>query len=303
MKTCFLVNPMSGGWRSAKKARELKTLLKDSRAHVVQTNQPGDAVRLSSMIAEQGYEMIVIVGGDGTINEVVNGLMLIGDQASARPTLGIIPMGSANDFARALKIPSNPVSAFARLANGIIRNVDIGCIANESGKSRFFDFSTGIGFVGAVAIESLRFRHFRGNWIYFLSALKTIYLYNKAPNMVITLNGKTIIEQPVLMLSINNTPTVGGFPLTPAASLTDGFFDAIYLGQTSRLRLLSLLLRAKVGKHLIFNDRHLSRLNALEIRSDHPLPIHVDGEIYSRQLDNYYQLTLGLIPAALGIVA
>ncbi len=128
MKTCVIINPKSTGWKSAKNTKILSELFIRSGITTVKTNMPGEAVELCSTLINQGYELIIIAGGDGTVNEVINGIMMVCDDISSRPIICVIPMGSANDFARGLGIPLDPVLAFSKVTGKQLQSVDIGCM-------------------------------------------------------------------------------------------------------------------------------------------------------------------------------
>ncbi len=278
MRTLFLVNPTSGRGRTLALLPQLKELLGQFRleGELWQTKAPGQAADLACRAAVEGYDRLVAVGGDGTLHEIVNGLLAAG--LGQRLILGIIPSGSGNDFAYALGISPDLAVACALLQNGAERRVDAGRVTVD-GVGRFFMNNVGMGLDAETTIKSAGIRWLRGHSLYLWSALQTI-AYGQWPyDLQFSLDGVSYL-QPVTLLTVSNGTRVGGgFRLTPTARLDDGLLDVCYAGGLSRWTLLGLLPRAVAGSHLDHPAVRLARVEGLEIRSEAGIPAYVDGEI------------------------
>ncbi len=234
-----------------------------------QTNMPGDGARIARQ-ALRDHDVIVAVGGDGTINEVIQGMLF-----SERP-LGIIPAGSGNDFIKALGIPNHIEEAVTILMQGKTRRIDAGSI-----NGRFFANAVGIGFDAAVNRASYRINHSkRGLLLYLLALMKTLGRYDPV-GMTITMNGKAETKDFFLLTAGNGTTVGGGFKLTPRAKLDDGLLDITMVQPIGLLPLLWHLPKVFLGtidrvKRYVETDR----TSRLVVESSMHVPVHVDGELY-----------------------
>lgn len=305
MKIRVIFNPAADHGRAATRAPALRDCLVGlGTAEWVETGRPDAAIELAAEAAARGYDLVVAAGGDGTVNEVVNGLMRAGEGPTSRPALGVLPLGSGNDFCFGLGLPADPSAACARLVVGRMRQVDIGRVVDKHGRARFFALCAGIGFDAAVAIECRKITLVHGLLMYLVATLRTISAYYQAPNMRITFDDGMTIEQPVLMLTIGNSHRIaGGFFPTPNALIDDGLFDVCYADQVTRLRILRLIPEFMKGTHLRFPEIHLTHARALEVQADRALPVHLDGEIYAHYGDDVRQLQVRLIRATLNVLA
>src|SRR5262249_46062062 len=154
---------------------------------------PGHAEELARQAAEEGYAIVAAAGGDGTVHEVANGLLCAG-----RPdtTFGIIPVGSANDYAFSLGLGDG------QPAPAGVREVDVGVVRDARGRRRYFVCCLGLGFNGCVTVESRRIRRLRGLALYGLATLRALWYHYATPVMSLTLDGKETWQSPTLMLSL-----------------------------------------------------------------------------------------------------
>lgn len=302
-KICLLLNPNAGQARAGTLLREVQSF---TAAHpgieLRLTQGPGDAEILAHQAMMEHYDVVAAAGGDGTINEVVNGLMDGTWNITERPRLGIVPIGSANDLAQGLGLGNNLVESLGRIRNGRSKAIDVGHICDSAGRSRYFGFSAGIGYVGAVAAERFLVRHVHGPWLYLWASVRALRYYEPdAPLQIRPGNGQ-MRSHHLMFLSINNVGSVGGFPLTPGAELDDGLFDVLSVRYVGRARRIWLLLLAWAGRHLRAPEFELVRSNQLEIKSEKPVPVHVDGEIYSGCHNGQSHLMVELLPKALRVL-
>lgn len=295
--TLMIFNPNSDRGRSGQKAADLRAVLDSfGGADWRGTEYPGHAAEIAAQAA--GYQTVVALGGDGTVHEVVNGLMQL--PAPGRPRLGVVPIGSGNDFAFGAGVPlGNPLEAARRIFQGTPHSVDIGLLRDGSGRTVHFHNTVGIGFDAAINIRSRSITFLYGFIMYLTATLQSIAFNFEAPHMRVQFDDG-VIDQPVMMLTIGNGPREGGgFVTTPAARMDDGVLDFVYIRQLSRLRLLQLLPKVMQGTHVTEPDVTVRRSTRLVIDADRALPIHVDGELFAPYELDIRHAEISLFPQAL----
>jgi YegS/Rv2252/BmrU family lipid kinase len=284
----FIVNPAAARGKAVRVAEKVKNICKDRNVdfQLVYTSKPGEATEFAAEARNQ-FDCVVAVGGDGTINEIVNGLI---DGSSK---MGIVPVGSGNDFVRALNIPLKLINAIDILLAMKTRMIDIGKAGD-----RYFQNGLGIGFDAWVVEETIKVHKLRGTAIYLYSVLKTIYSYQPP---VIKLEYNDICrEEKLYMITIGNGISLGGgFKLTPNAILDDGFFDLNIVRNLKKWEIYQNLLSVFTGKHIYLEQVTTGRTDWLSIRSDDGFAAHVDGELLSLNLNS---LDVKLLPKALEVV-
>jgi YegS/Rv2252/BmrU family lipid kinase len=284
----FIVNPTAARGKAARVGEKVRALCKERKVdfQLVYTDKPGDATELAAGVKNK-FECIVAIGGDGTINEIINGL--IGGSSK----LGIVPVGSGNDFVRALKLPHNLTKAFNILLAMKTRAIDIGQAGN-----RFFQNGLGIGFDAWVVQETKKVHRLRGTAIYLYSVLKTIYSY-KPP--VVKIEYKDVRrEEKFYMITIGNGISLGGgFKLTPNALLDDGLFDLNIIRDSKKWEVYRNLLSVFTGKHIYLEQVTTDRADKISFRSNESFAAHVDGELLSLNLN---ALDVKILPKAVEIV-
>lgn len=297
-----IVNPNAGKGYGAKISPEIAACLQrlGHPFDLVHTHGPGDAIELARLGARSGYETIVAVGGDGTTHEVINGIMA---DAGERPsvTLGCIPAGSGNDFAVMNGAPTDLREACEVIANGHTQVVDVGTISIDDGRvRRYFDNAVGIGFDGMVTMETHKMKHLRGMALYLPAVLKTIFLTLTTPHIELTIDGQQS-ELEALMLVVCNGPREGGaFHLAPAALFDDGELDIVIAKRVPRLEMLAVVPRFMRGTHLQHRAVSTRKGRHVDVRSDEPLYLHVDGEIL---VDHAHHVEIQVVPSALRMLA
>lgn len=248
----------------------------------VGTVYPRHAVELAQQAAEQGYELVVAVGGDGTVHEVINGLMRV--PRPVRPRLGVVPFGSGNDFAHAIGMPDGAVPALRQVYTGRPQRVDLGrlTILDDAGAPRlteYFDNTLGIGFDAAVVIRSRRMTWLRGMLVYLAAVLQTIALDHVAPRLQVRTDSESWDQASLMLVLCNGPREGGGFFIQPQARLDDGLLHYAGVGRISRLRMLRLLPEVLQGTHGRFREVRMGAFERLELDSSLALTIHADGEI------------------------
>lgn len=277
---------------------------------IVLTAGAGSAAEIAAEAASEGYDVVAAAGGDGTANEVANGLLQ--GAPDAPPALGLVPIGSGNDYAYGLGLLDPPDVAVGRLFTGKRRLVDVARIEDAGGRGRIACNAIGIGFDAAVAIESLKIKRLYGFPAYLLAAVRSLAFRFHAPELQLQFDGEggqratnhETVRQKALLLAVGIGPRVGGgFRLTPEASFDDGMLDSCLARPMSRVLMVAMLVRAMRGTHVTSPLVEMRRDRAIELVADRPLPIHVDGEIFATVDDQVRRVTITSLPQALPIVA
>ena len=297
----LIFNPHADRGRAWDIASSLKAIIPaEGHFEWASTEYPGHASEIARQAALDGCDIVAALGGDGTVHEVVNGLM--GVPAENRPLLAAVPIGSGNDFCHNVGIPADPELAMQRILAGAPRPIDIGRLSDSSGRAEHWDNTLGIGFDATVTIYSYRITRLQGFAMYLWAVLQTIARNHDAPAMHIQTDQETFDER-VLMLTVCNGPREGGgFRVAPGARPDDGLFDFALIGKVSRAMMLRLIPEVMNGTHGRFRQVRLGQCRRLELKADHPVTIHVDGEIFAGFTSNVSQLAVEILPGALQVV-
>ena len=250
---------------------------------LVRTGYPGHAVELTAQAIRDGVELIVAAGGDGTLNEVVNGLMQSKLSGGHPPTLGVLCAGRGNDFAGSIGIPEDIDSACKLLKLGQSRLLDVGRVTGGiHPEGHYFINCVGVGFDAVATIEVAKLPRWGGFLSFLIAILKTIFLYNHAPLATIEYGDK-IIKQRSLMISMMNGRRLGaGFIMAPDSKPDDGLLDlciAEQVGPLQIIRMVPLFMKGTQASQKIIKT---GKAAAIKIEAlDGPLPAQTDGEIIS----------------------
>ncbi len=264
------------------------------------TVYPTHAVELACKAGEQGYDMVIAIGGDGTVHEVINGLMLVPE--SKRPILGIVPVGSGNDFAHSIGLPEKPDVALVHALGGEPRRVDLGLFSDDSGRKEYFDNTLGIGFDAVVTIRSHKLPVVRGFLMYLTAVIQTIIL-NFNPMQIQVKTDTETWDLPTLMLTLcNGSREGGGFLVAPLAHNDDGILEYATIRKVSRLMMFRLVPEVMKGTHGRFKQVRMGTFRQMTISSDRALFIHADGEIYTGLNTNTRRLSIEVVPGAIQVV-
>jgi diacylglycerol kinase (ATP) len=296
-KIKLILNPTTNHGRSLREAADLRTLLVSKDADWNGTEYPGHAIELARKAGEDGHDLVVALGGDGTVHEVINGLMQV--PAERRPALGIVPLGSGNDFAHILGIPTDPAVALLSAVNGQPHVIDVASVCDENSRLEYFDNTIGIGFDALVTIHSRKITAIHGFMMYFLAVITTIFRNFDANDLHIETD-QEIWDMQSLMISLGNGPREGGgFSITPDARLDDGILNYVTIKKISRLMMLRLVPEVMNGTHGKFKEVKMGTCRMMKIDSKQPLYIHIDGEIYAGLGTDIHHLTIQLHPGAI----
>lgn len=299
----FILNPNANMGKAWRLAADLRPVMDEyGGADWAGSVFPTHAIELARQAVQDGYELVIAGGGDGTVHEIVNGLMEFPPQD--RPKLGVVPLGSGNDFACGIGMPDEPWEALRQIFNGAPREIDIGYVEDDRGRKEYWHNSVGIGFDAIVTIYSHNLPLVRGYFMYLIAVLKTIFLSHQPLDVTVTVDGQTTWEDQLLMFTLCNGPREGGgFYISPDSIVDDGCFEYVAVKTVSRPMMLRLLPEFMRGKHLRFPQVSLQTFRELEIESKQPLYIHMDGEIFSGFSSNLQYLKVEHHPKALTIVA
>ncbi|MDH7473255.1 MAG: diacylglycerol kinase family lipid kinase [Anaerolineae bacterium] len=278
-----IVNPISGRGAGERAVPLIKQLLQSHGLDfdLVCTERPWHAAELAQQAVQDGYDIVVAVGGDGTANEVLNGLMLARQAGlENRVAMGILSVGRGNDFAFGVGVPRDLKAGCRTLAQNHRRPIDVGrVVGGPYPQGRYFGNGVGIGFDAVVGFEALKMKRLHGFPSYIVAALKTIFLYYRAPLVHIEYDGETI-TQPSLLISIMNGRRMGGgFLMAPHAEHDDGLFDLCIASQVSRARIFALIPRFMNGTQATQKSIRTGRTRHITVTAvEGVLPAHADGE-------------------------
>ena len=302
-KVKLILNPMADLGRAWQTANDLRPIAQEFKGELTWsgTVYPTHATELAKQAAEEGCDIVIAMGGDGTVHEVVNGLMQV--PADKRPMMGIVPIGSGNDFAYAMGITEDPAHALANALKGEkVQVVDIGLLSDENGRTEYFDNTIGIGFDAVVTIRSHKLPIVKGFLMYLTAVIQTIILNHNPAKMQIETESKKW-EQDVIMLTLCNGPREGGgFMLSPKSKNDDGIMEFLTVNKISRATMFRLVPEFLKGTHMRFKQIQMGEFKTFSLSSDLPLYIHADGEIYTSFGSNLHKASFEILPQALRVV-
>ncbi len=294
----LIVNPIAGRGAGERVIPRLFRLLREHGLSfdLVQTERPWHAAELARRAVVSGYRAVVAVGGDGTSNEVLNGLMAARDAGEGEAAMGVLCVGTGNDFAYGMGIPLDLEEGCTALARRRTRRVDVG----HARGFRYFGNGIGIGFDAAVNVVASRLRRLRGFLVYLIAVLRTLIFYYRAPVTRIELDDQTL-ELPALMISVMNGRRMGGgFLMTPFSRPDDGLFDLCIGGRMSQLEMLSFVPRFMKGTQV--GDPRVTMARSRRVRvtvRDGAQVVHADGETLALEVQ---ELDLEVIPQGLEVI-
>jgi diacylglycerol kinase family enzyme len=278
----LIFNPGADRGRAGQTASDLRGLFEEfDHVHWAPTKYPNHAAEIAARAADEGFTTVVALGGDGTVHEVINGLMRI--EPERRPALAVIPIGSGNDFAGSAGVLRPAPEAVTRVFQGEPRPIDVASIRDEHGRLEYWDNACGIGFDAAVNLQSRTIPLVHGFFMYLGATLKTIALSYDPPNG-------------------NGTREGGGFQTTPQARMDDGLLDFVLVDKLSRLGILRLIPEVMNGTHGRMPTVRFCRARKLTVDADRSLPIHVDGEVFAHFEAGVRRVEIEVLPAAIRLI-
>jgi len=286
----IIVNPAAGRGKTHRRLPVLRDLFHrhPCEYHLEMTHGPMEAADIASRAAAAGeWDAVVAFGGDGTINEVANGL------AGTDAVLGVLPCGTGNDFARSLGVSKDLAQAFRTLMEGQVCAVDLGHT-----ESRYFINGIGVGFDARVNYEARQLKGLRGTALYLASILRTLSKY-KALEMEVRFNGTSRSGKTYLVAAGNGFSVGGGFMLTPDARLDDALLDICHIdeiGLGTIVRHFGKLYNGRIGR---VKQVTMAQSPHLEIQCAAGMPVHMDGEVIATRAQ---RLSVRMVPGALKVI-
>jgi len=273
MKAALILNPTAGRpKREGFQDRVIRALsIHGISCEIAFTQEPGDGSRLAREAAERGAEVVIAAGGDGTVNEVVNGL--VGTEAA----LGVIPLGTVNVLARELGIPLNPRKAAQVIAEGAVRKIDVGC-AN----GRCFTLMAGFGFDAEVVAKVLQpLKDMIGASAYVLEGLGALARY-QATEMTLEMPGETYSGGAFLAIVANVSTYSYNLKITPHAAPDDGLLDICLFERplTDKIGFMRQMAEVFINRHLYHKAVRYFRTPSVKITSSPEVMVQLDGDSF-----------------------
>lgn len=291
-KVFVILNPKSGRGGGGQAVDAIRRAMRHSAVpfDLFETNRTREAMEVASEAKRVGYSVVAAAGGDGTINEVVNGLARAAAPGTEVGSLAILPVGTGNDFASMLNAPLRLEQAAHAIRRGRTRQIDLGHVqvrCQDGVHARYFNNNLGIGFEAQVTAESYKITKIKGFAVYLLAVFKAMRAYQQ-PRMEIrwcTPEGQpNIVDQHALMVSVGNSRrTGGGFYVTPDAVMDDGQLDLAIARRLNTPQILGLLPKVMAGAHRHHPAVRLTRCRSVSIVSHEPVPLHTDGEMVTEK--------------------
>jgi diacylglycerol kinase (ATP) len=302
----IIVNPIANRGGGERAIPTIKSLLDKHKLDydLLRTERPWHAAELAQGAVAAGYDCVVAAGGDGTANEVLNGLMRAKQAGVGASAMGVLCVGRGNDLAYGMGIPADLEAGCRVLADGRRRPIDVGRVTGGLyPEGRYFGNGVGIGFDAVVGFEAAKMTWLSGFPLYLVAALKTLFLYYRAPLVTIEDDsGGDTITQPSLMISVMNGRRMGGgFMMAPQGQPDDGLFDLCIARQVSRGRVLALMPHFMRGTQSTQEPIRTGRARKVVITAvEGVLPAHADGETLC--VDGQ-RLELELLPRQIDVIS
>lgn len=280
MSVKIILNPYANRWGAGNQTAAIEA---DCRAlgldyDLEVTTQPGEGITLAAdAAADPSVDAVVAAGGDGTIDEVINGLLMVAGDGPTKP-FGIIPIGTANDFARMAGLPLGLEESLRVIAAGKTRPIDGGRV-NE----RYFINNSAAAMEPMVTLENVRMTRLSGEIRYVVALLRSLTRL-KPWQMEIEWDGGRY-DGPVYLLSVCNSPRTGGFMMAPGAEIDDGQFDMVLIPEVPMTTVLNILGKLMRGTHVDHPAVTYGRAAAITVHSRPGTPLHADGEVFTESAE------------------
>ena len=267
----IIYNPTAGREQFRKELPDVLDKLEkagyETSAHA--TNGEGDATEAARKAVERKHDLVVIAGGDGTINEVIQGIA----EADYRPKIGIIPAGTTNDFARALAIPKDTLQAVDIILENNVKALDIGKVNDKY----FINIAGGGDLTELTYDVPIKMKAALGQLAYYMKGIEK--LPSLKPVSTVIEYDDQIFEGDIMLFLVANTNSVGGFEkLAPNALIDDGYFDLLILKKTNLAEFLRLATAALRGAHLDDEKIIYTQAKRIKITPNEKMLLNIDGE-------------------------
>lgn len=287
MRHIFIINPMSGNKQAVKYIPQIEDYFKSKPTdyEILLTQYPGHATELAKKYVKEDNVCVYSLSGDGTANEVLNGL-------NEGVSLAILPLGTGNDFTRMFQIPEMPLEQLIiETIEGKECYVDYGM----SNSRKFLNCSTmGLDADIGILAHELKVKYpMLGSFTYVL-AIFPLLIKRKPLNFTVTMEYQTLKVKSLLTAVMNGQFYGGGFTPTPMASIQDGYLDLCIIQDTNLLRILTLLPKYKAGKHIFEDIVSFYKVKQFNLLSEREISTQCDGEVYPEIEINFKIVEKGL---------
>jgi YegS/Rv2252/BmrU family lipid kinase len=279
LRTVFLVNPASDNGATGRRWPEIanRAAAAGLTGEALLSERPGQLTELARQAADEGGQLLVVVGGDGTVNEVVNGLA-----GRECPELAVIPRGTGRDFVRTYGIPHKLDDALRTVRDGRTREIDVGRARFRSWQGEpaewYFANIASAGMSGAIAKRANETSKALGGKVSYFWATFAVFSRWRTSELTVAVGAETRRARMHDVVVANGRYFGGGMMICPEAEPDDGVFDVLLIGNLTKRDLLLTLPKTYRGKHLPHPKAELLRGPTVEIEAPEPLPVELDGE-------------------------
>jgi YegS/Rv2252/BmrU family lipid kinase len=279
MRVKVILNPYANRWGAKARAGDTAAAFRAAgvECDLVITDTVGQGTPIAEAAARDGFDAVVAAGGDGTINEVVNGLIRAAGDGPTVP-FGIVPLGTANDFNLMAGLPDSIEASVGVIAAGKTRRIDAGQV-----NDRFFINNSAAAMEPMVTLENIKMTWLSGEIRYIVALLRALVKLKPWQMKLAWDDGG--YEGPAYLLSVCNSPRTGGFMMAPGAELDDGLLDMVFAPQVSKGAVISILLKLMRGEHVHHPAVTFRRVTAIDLTSVPGTPLHSDGEIFTESAE------------------
>lgn len=288
MNLFFIVNPIAGKGSSLKAIPRIERYCEKQniKFQIIKTQYAGHATKLAREASTLGYDLVIAVGGDGTLLEVANGLL-----GSPVP-LGVIPSGTGNDFARSIGVPSNVEQALDYITTNQSTPIDVGKI----GDICFINVAS-VGFDAEIAKDVIKLRKFMpGKISYYITTLLKVFSY-RFKNVQIEVDGNKMDFNILLIAIANGCYYGGGMKVNPNGHIEDGYLDIIVITALPRFKIPLLFSKFIKGDYLKLPYVKIYKARKVKIHSEKTLPVNTDGDIKAQTPSEF-----SISPLALNVI-
>lgn len=308
----IILNPYAGRWKGRQKRAEIESVMTSVGVdfELVETEAPNHGTDLAYQAVNNGFSPIISAGGDGSVSEVMNGIVTAALETHSDPVpMGVLPLGTANDLMVNLGIPTNIFDSARVIASGNTRSIDLGKVialdsTGKNPKVRYFDNNSAIGLEPCITLIQQRISWLRGSVRYLLATLLGVV---KNPQWVMHLHWEGgEFSGHATLVTVGNNPLTGGvFYMAPHADPFDGMLNCVYGYVPSRLQILNVLpktMKAGAGNYVEHPAIHEVNVSWLKIHTDQHTPLHADGEIlFEATQDIEYQILPEYLPVLMPV--
>ncbi|MDP8267613.1 MAG: YegS/Rv2252/BmrU family lipid kinase [Candidatus Tenebribacter davisii] len=299
-----IFNPIAGKGNALKKLPEIRKFLKEHKLNydIHITERIGHAISLAEELCTEKETAIIAAGGDGTVNEVINGIMQAKSKNSELfPIFGILPIGRGNDFAYGADIPHSLDICLKAILEGNFQAMDVGLIkGGDYPSGRYFGNGIGVGFDTIVGLEAAKMKHIHGAAGYMLGAIKTLITYPAAPEIEMEINGEKNIYTPALVSIMNGRRMGGTFFMAPDGKNNDGLLNLCMTKQGTRRKLLKTMFHYTKGTQNQLENTKTALISSITLTAlKGEMAVHADGETIC---EKGKLLEISCIPNAIHII-